>query len=132
MGRNFVNENGGGKILKEHASSNVGRLTKKGSQLQLAVLKKAGEKNEDYRVGVTKVENEEPPHYECVVRGTKDMWTVEVGMIDDDDFFQNTCTYGVVEKDGVPCMHVMAIVKSKLIPHLTPTNVMPHCWSRAI
>ena len=23
----------------------------------------------------------------------------------------------------------MAVVKSKLIPHLTPTNVMPWCWS---
>jgi hypothetical protein len=26
-------------------------------------------------------------------------------------------------------MHVMKVVKSKLIPHLTPTNVMPWCWS---
>ena len=45
---------------------------------------------------------------------------------------QNTFTCGVVEKDGVPCMHVMAFVKSKLIPHLTPTNVMSQCWSTTV
>ncbi len=74
--------------MKEYASSNVGLLTKKGSQLRSAVLKKAGEKNADFRVGVTKLENEESPHYECVVRGAKDMWTVEVAMIGEDGFFR--------------------------------------------
>ncbi len=118
--------------MKEYASSNVGLLTKKGSQLRSEVLQKAGEKYENFRVGVTLLENEEPPHYECVVRGATKMWTVEIACVDDDGFYENSCTCGVVEKDGVPCMHVMAIVKSKLIPHLTPTNVMPHCWSSAI
>ena len=59
------------------------------------------------------------------------MWTVEVACVDNDGIYENTCLCGVVEKDMVPCMHVMAVVKSKLIPNLTPTNVTPHCWSTA-
>jgi hypothetical protein len=117
---------------KTYAANNVGALTKKRSQLRTEVLQQARDDLCHLRVGVTKLENEDPPHYECVVRSVQKSWTVEVSIIDDDGFYENTCTCGVVEKDGVPCTHVMAVVKSKQIPHLTPTNVMPHCWSTAI
>ena len=116
---------------KQFASSCESALTNKGSQLRSEVWNKAKESKEELRVGVTIMENEDPPHYECVVRSINQMWIVEVACVDDDGLFENTCTCGVVEKDMVPCMHVMAVVKSKLIPDLTPTNVMPHCWSAA-
>lgn len=50
------------------------------------------------------------------------MWMVEVACIHDDGFYQNTCTCGVIEKDTVPCMHVMAVKKSKLIYESATTN----------
>ena len=115
---------------KDYAARNIGLLTKKGSEMRTEILMKAREdSNENFCVGVTKMDNVDPPHYECVVRGATKMWTVEIACVDDDGFYENSCTCGVIEKDTVPCMHLMAVVKSKLIPHLTPTNVMPWCWS---
>ena len=35
----------------------------------------------------------------------------------------------MVEKDIVLCIHVLAVVKSKQIPNLMLTNVMPYYWT---
>jgi hypothetical protein len=58
---------------KQFAASCESALTNKGSQLRLEVLNKAKENKEGLRVGVTKLDNEDPPHYECVVRSIKQM-----------------------------------------------------------
>jgi hypothetical protein len=42
-----------------------------------------------------------------------------------------TCTYGVPAKKGVPCKHMVVIVKSSVIAGLTRTGIMPHFWSTA-
>jgi hypothetical protein len=42
-----------------------------------------------------------------------------------------TCTCGVPSKKGVPCRHMVVMVKSSVIPTLTRTNIMPHYWGTA-
>jgi hypothetical protein len=39
------------------------------------------------------------------------------------------CSCGVPYTDGVPCHHMVAVVKSSGIEGLTPTNAMPYWWS---
>lgn len=41
------------------------------------------------------------------------------------------CTCGVTSKEGIPCRHMVVLVKSSVIPTLTRTNIMPHFWSTA-
>jgi hypothetical protein len=36
-----------------------------------------------------------------------------------------TCTCGVHSKEGIPCMHMVVIVKSSNLPHLTRSSIMP-------
>ncbi len=38
------------------------------------------------------------------------------------------CTCGVPNKDGVPCQHMVAVVKASRIEGLTPINCMPQWW----
>ena len=38
------------------------------------------------------------------------------------------CTCGVPNTDGVPCQHMVAVVKSSRIEGLTPVNSMPQWW----
>lgn len=117
---------------KNYAAACDSVLTPKGNYLREGVLKMLERGAETLHVDVEKVMNGEPPFYECVVHGVKDMWTVEIAIESNDGFYQNSCTCGVVEKDCVPCIHVYAVVKSKKIQHLTMTNVMPECWSTAV
>ena len=49
--------------LKQCATNCESMLTNKGSQLSLEVLNKAKENKEGLHVGVTKLENDDPPHY---------------------------------------------------------------------
>ena len=42
-----------------------------------------------------------------------------------------TCTCGVPAKEGVPCKHMVVIVKSSVIPGLSRSGIMPHFWSTA-
>ena len=42
-----------------------------------------------------------------------------------------SCTCGVPAKEGVPCKHMVVIVKSSVIAGLTRTGIMPHFWSTA-
>ena len=42
-----------------------------------------------------------------------------------------TCTCGVPAKEGIPCPHMVVIVKSSNIPILTRSNIMPFFWSTA-
>jgi hypothetical protein len=43
----------------------------------------------------------------------------------------STCTCGVHSKEGIPCLHMVVIVKSSNIPHLTRSSIMPFFWSTA-
>lgn len=117
---------------KKYAANNIHILSPKGSELQTQLLKDAREHTEEMRVFVTLLENKEPCQYECVVRGVKDSWIMEVAMEADYGFYETLCSCGVVEMDAVPCVHVMAVGKSKQIPVLMLTNVMPCCWSSEI
>ena len=36
-----------------------------------------------------------------------------------------TCTCGVNSKEGIPCLHMVVIVKPSTIPHLTQSSIMP-------
>ncbi len=49
---------------ENYAANSVIVLTKQGSQLRAAVLKKAREETEAFRAGVKKFDNKDPPHYE--------------------------------------------------------------------
>jgi hypothetical protein len=42
-----------------------------------------------------------------------------------------TCTCGVPSKEGLPCKHMVVMVKSSVIPTLTRTDIMPHYWGTA-
>jgi hypothetical protein len=42
-----------------------------------------------------------------------------------------SCTCGKPAKEGVPCKHMVVIVKSSVIAGLTRTGIMPHFWSTA-
>ena len=115
---------------KECVSRWNGILTPKGSQICTEVLERMKEMNEQFTVHVTNV-NEDPGHYECHVRNSRGcVHVLEIAHEATYGFYENTCTCGEIEVGGVPCAHVMAVVKSKTITHLMPTNVMPWCWSR--
>jgi hypothetical protein len=47
-----------------------------------------------------------------------------------DGSYFGRCTCGVDTRDGVPCDHMAAIVKSSRIPSLTKLNMMPSWWTR--
>ena len=38
------------------------------------------------------------------------------------------CSYGIPCMDGLPCHHMVAVVKSSQIKGLNPTNAMPYWW----
>ena len=42
-----------------------------------------------------------------------------------------TCTCGVHSKEGIPCLHMVVIVKLSNIPHITRSTIMPFFWSTA-
>ncbi len=42
-----------------------------------------------------------------------------------------SCTCGVPSKEGLPCKHMVVMVKSSVIPTLTRINIMPHYWGTA-
>jgi hypothetical protein len=39
------------------------------------------------------------------------------------------CSCGIPFTDGIPCHHMVAVVKSSQIEGLTPTNAMPYWWT---
>ena len=102
-------------------------LTPKGNALRSAVLENLKEFDDDFGVAVKKEESQ----YNVCVRGKK-TGVHELDIVSEPDsygVYENSCTCGTVEKDGVPCVHVMALVKSKALPFLTPTNVIPYYWT---
>ncbi len=76
-----------------------------------------------------KLDNDDPPQYECEVHGLKEAWMVQIEIEPFYGCHKVACSYGLVENDVVPCIHVLAVVKSKQVPNLMPTNVMPYCWT---
>lgn len=48
---------------------------------------------------------------------------------DDDGSVFGGCSCGVPNTDGIPCHHMIAVVKSGRIEGLTPTNAMPFWWT---
>ena len=114
---------------KKLAANSTSFLTPKGSFLRSTIISNAKEHKENFVVGVTKLENEDPPQYECEVRGVKEAWMVQIEIEPFYGCHEISCSCGMVEKDAVPCIHIFAAVKSKKIPNLMPTNVMPYCWT---
>lgn len=103
------------------------RLTPKGNYLRSAVWKQMKEFDDDFTVVV----QEEESQYNCCVRGKK-TGKYEIDIVSEPcqyGCYEHSCSCGTPEKDGVPCVHVMALVKSKVLPFLTPTNVMPYYWT---
>ena len=47
----------------------------------------------------------------------------------DDGSVFGGCSCGVPNTDGIPCHHMIAVVKSGRIDGLTPTNAMPFWWT---
>ena len=102
-------------------------LTPKGNALRSSVLENLKEFDDDFGLAVKKEESQ----YNLCVRG-KTTGVHDLVIVGEPDYYgvyEHSCTCGVVEKDGVPCVHVMALVKSKSLPFLTPTNVMPFYWT---
>ena len=48
---------------------------------------------------------------------------------DNDGSVFGGCSCGVPNTDGIPCHHMIAVVKSGRIEGLTPTNAMPFWWT---
>ena len=61
---------------RQLAANSTSFLTPKGSFLQSNITSNAKEHKENFVVGVMKLENEDPPQYECEVRGLKEAWMV--------------------------------------------------------
>jgi hypothetical protein len=102
-------------------------LTPKGNALRSSVLENLKEFDDDFGLAVKKEESQ----YNVCVRG-KNTGVHDLDIVGEPDYYgvyEHSCTCGVVEKDGVPCVHVMALVKSKSLPFLTAMNVMPFYWT---
>jgi hypothetical protein len=85
---------------------------------------------QEYRL----VMNEEEAYCEVVIsKNTEAAKEYNVQILKEQYFGSNfgTCTCGVPAKKGIPCKHMMAILKSSLIPRSTHTNIMPYFWSTA-
>ena len=78
--------------------------------------------------------NREETHDQCTIsrKTSKNIFTVTIPI--ECDYVGSrfgTCTCGVPAKDGVPCKHMVAIVKSSAIPGLTRVQIMPYWWTAA-
>jgi hypothetical protein len=76
--------------------------------------------------------NEEEAHCDVVIsKNTKAAKEYNIQMSKEHYFGSNfgSSTCGVPAKEGILCKHMLAIVKSSLIPGLTRTNIMPYFWS---
>jgi hypothetical protein len=41
----------------------------------------------------------------------------------------SSCSHGIPYTDGLPCRHMVAVVKSSQIEGLNPTNTIPYWWT---
>ena len=55
-------------------------------------------------------------------------YTCVIPMVDKDDSYFGTCTCGVPKVDGIPCVHMIAVVKSNRIEGLNESNIMPYWY----
>jgi hypothetical protein len=92
------------------------------------LLKKIWEKidHREYVIAVT----EKNDFYQCIVqrigRNNYDLQVFKAGM--PGDWCYAHCSCGTIQKDSVPCHHLMAVVKSGRAAGLTMQNVIPALW----
>ena len=72
-------------------------------------------------------------HYATISKNTEKMREYHVRLPKEsyNGSYFGKCTCGVTSKEGIPCRHMVVLVKSSVIPTLTQTNIMPHFWSTA-
>jgi hypothetical protein len=103
-------------------------LTPYGSKLRDAIFEKVDFRKYDIRMG----ENRDD-RWECVVR------RLGRGHVDRTCYFMKKeseggtvfggCSCWIPYTDGVPCHHMIAVVKSSRIEGLNPNNAMPFWWT---
>lgn len=116
--------------MKHAAWYNNRILTPRGEKLREQVIEAAKEKKIEYHVTVRPVETDRS--YECVLRArntSQEMLKMKVWMDPYEGQYHAECNCGVIKKDCVPCEHFLAVVRSRKIPELTVTNVMPYTWT---
>jgi hypothetical protein len=77
------------------------------------------ENNDRVSARVTRLGGEQNVERRC--------WFLKVE--NDDGSVFGGCSCGVPNTDGIPCHHMIAVVKSGRIDGLTPTNAMPFWWT---
>ena len=84
----------------------------------------------DYKMSVTIVES---GHRAIVQRTTinANTYTVVIPPTGKYESRFGTCDCGKPAKDGVPCKHMVAVVKSSLIEGLSRVQIMPYWWTNA-
>ena len=55
-------------------------------------------------------------------------YTCVIPMFANEDSYFGSCTCGVPKVDGVPCVHMIAVVKSNRIEGLNESNIMPYWY----
>jgi hypothetical protein len=104
-------------------------LTERG----LALMEEAF-KDVDVRNYQMNVMPEETCHRCTVSRtATNNQYTVTIPMVEDSYGSRfGTCTCGKPKKDGVPCQHMVTVVKAMAIDGLSRVKIMPYWWTTAL
>jgi hypothetical protein len=99
----------------------------------LALMEEAF-KDVDVRNYQMNVMPEETCHRCTVSRtATNNQYTVTIPMVEDSYGSRfGTCTCGKPKKDGVPCQHMVTVVKAMAIDGLSRVKIMPYWWTTAL
>ena len=84
----------------------------------------------DYNITITTIES---GHRAIVKRAiiNGNTYTLEIPSTGKYESRFGTCNCGKPAKDGVPCKHMVAVVKSSLIDGLSRVQIMPYWWTNA-
>ena len=115
------------KRYKGHVEAAWGRhheLTPHGSNLIGKAFKKVVLR--DYHINV----HQQGVEHICMVNRvvSANQYTCVIPMVDNEDSYFGTCTCGVPKVDGIPCVHMIAVVKSNRIEGLNESNIMPYWY----
>jgi hypothetical protein len=115
------------KRYKGHVETAWGRddeLTSYGSNLIGEAFKKVNLR--DYSITVHLSEGDHICRVQRLV--STNQYTCAIPMFEHEDSYFGTCTCGVPKVDGVPCVHMIAVVKSNRIEGLNESNIMPYWY----
>ena len=115
------------KRYKGHVEAAWGRdheLTPYGSNLIGEAFKKVSLR--DYSITVHQMDGDHICRVQRVV--STNQYTCVIPMIEHEDSYFGSCTCGVPKVDGVPCVHMIAVVKSNRIEGLNESNIMPYWY----